>query len=333
MRNSYGFEEITLSVLPRPGRASSISGQFSTSLNDHVRWGLDTRIQIFRLDSTSSRQEILTGIFPMQAAIYLNVQATSRLDFFLAQYILQREAEFWVRLRATNPRAYLRAGRFQPAYGLRLDDHTSFVRGGHTGRVSIAGLSSEQQGFPFGPYFHGEGAVEGGLYLGDIYVTAHASNPSVLFKYLSTIQDLQWGLRAEIIRFMLGSTWMMGGSYLRERKVIFRTFFCGIQWNRFTLLAEVDLADNWVDPGVQSFAAYGEIDVRISQGWHAFIKMDTYDADTDPHLNRDDLLRMTLGGELFPAPFMELKPQLRYCTNSYNDDRTLDLLLQLHVYF
>ena len=334
MRNAYGLEEVILGDLPRAGRRASRARGLNARSNSFLRWGVDVRTQAFWYDTTSVRTEPLSGIFPMQATAYMNAFAGEALDFYLAHFLLQAETEFWVRLTNKTGMAYARMGRFRPAYGLNLDDHTSYIRGGNPSRLLVPGIPFRQQSFPFGPFYHGDGTVEAGLYFGDIFLTAHVANPSMIPKFSPTARDAQLGLRMEVIRSLGGLTIMAGGSYLRERKPIFRGLFTGLNWGRVTLLSEVDWVDNWAGPGITSAVAYAELDVLIRQGWRLFLKWDVHEGSTGPpQTEKDKLSRITLGGEFFPMPFLELKPQIRFDSDTYTGGETVNLLLQLHFFY
>ena len=334
MRNAYGFEEVILGDLTRVGKRRSLSRGFTTKLNEFMRWGADVRLMALRYDTTAVRKETEIVLFPMQAAAYVHVTAGESLDLYVARYLLQFQpnTEFWVRFSRRSGRAYIRTGRFLPAYGIRLDDHTSYIRGGNVRGLLVPGLIARTQGFPFGPLFHGNGTIEGGLYLGSAFLTAHIGSPSVEPKFNATAKDAQAGLRLEVMKFLGSVTVMAGGSYLRERKPIFQGLFAGLNWRGLTFLGEVDWAFNWEGRGVTSRAAYGELDVLLRPGWRAFVKFDQYDADVDPAQPAETLTRWTIGGEIFPMSLIELKPQVRYSTDSVSRSVSTDFLLQLHVF-
>ncbi|MEE9161544.1 MAG: hypothetical protein V3U35_01115 [Candidatus Neomarinimicrobiota bacterium] len=337
MRNSYGFEEVILGDLTREGARQSIAKGFTTGIGKFLRWGIDARLQGFRYGTSSARPEALSGIFPMQATAYVHVSTGEALDFYIAHFLLQRETEYWVRLARESEAAYVRVGRFRPAYGIRLDDHTSYIRGGNTGGLIVRELDAFRQGLPFGPRFHGGGTVEGGLYLGAVYLAAHAGSPSLLsspvgFAKLATAKDAQLGLRLEVMQFLGRVTLMAGGSYLREREPILRGVFGGLNWRGLTLLGEVDWVDGWEAGGATSQAVYGELDLQVRQGWRLFVKVDDFDANTAAGQENDTLRRWTLGGEFFVRPLVELKPQIRYNEAAPLEDAGLNLLLQLHVF-
>lgn len=333
LRNSYGLEEIILGDLPRPRAVQSAATGFSTNLNPNLRWGLDGRIQAFNYLRPDTLTPSSSGIFPMQLTAYVNVILGPALDIYAAHYLLQTTIEWWGRFTAREGSRYVRVGRFLPAYGLRLDDHTSFIRGGNTGGITQGGLNKE--GLPFGPRIHGGGAIEGGGYLGDLHLSASLSNPFLPGSKPAGpfFEGMTLALRGELTQFLSGPNLniVAGASYLKDGDLRLGGLFGGVTRNSLTMLAEVDLITDWAGARITSLASYLEVDLLVVQGLHAFLKYDRY--NDDMALQENSLTRFTLGGEWFPLPFVELKPQLRVNTTTVpGKSFTIDILLQLHIF-
>ncbi len=268
LRNSYGLEEIILGELPRPKAVQTAPKGFSTDLNPNLRWGLDGRIQAFNYIRPDTLTPSSSGMFPMQLTTYAHVTLGPALDLYAAHYLLQTTTEWWGRFTAKEGLRYVRVGRFLPAYGLRLDDHTSFIRGGNTGGITQGGLGKE--GFPFGPFTHGGGAIEGGSYLGDLHLSASLSNPFLpgsktadpLFKGMTL------ALRGELTKFLSGPNLnvVAGAAYLKDGDLRLGGLFGGATRNSLTVLAEVDLITEWAGAGITSLATYLEVDLRVDRG-------------------------------------------------------------------
>ena len=331
MRNTYGFEEIMLDELPRPKGMSKSHRKFSPQLNQYLRLGMDSRIQAFSY-AQHGDQLATSGICPMQLAIHAQLSLGKTYDIYLSRLLLQSSTEFWVRFRSENGRQYFRVGRFLPAFGLRLDDHTSFIRGGNTGRTVLGGLRRE--GLPFSPYTHGGGEIEGGVYWGDLHLSLSLSNP-----FISTGGSVDgWfsGMtvvsRAEMYKYVsaLDLNTVVGASYLNEYPIVLAGMFGGLSRGIVALLGEVDVGKHWARADVTSLAYYGEISIRAAKGLHFSLKYDHFDEDVS--LGEDMLTRFTLASEYFPLPFVELKPQIRYNSNSLGKPSQLQFLLQLHMF-
>lgn len=320
-----------LDELPRPRGIAKSYGGFSPQLAKYIRIGMDSRVQAFSYMESGTIPG-RSGIFPMQMAIYANVDLGQSYDVYLNRYMLQGNTEFWVRLRSDDGTKYLRVGRFLPAFGLRLDDHTSFIRGGNVGRTVLGGLARE--GNPFSPYAHGGGEIEGGIYLGDMHLSMSVSNPFITegsavgswFNRMTVVS------RAELFKYVgaLDVNTLLGISYLEESPIIIRGIFGGLSRNKLSILGELDYTRHWAGAGVTSRAQYVELSIKMVAGFHVSLKYDHFDQDIT--LADDTLTRITLGGEWFPRPFMEVKPQLRFNGNSIGKPEQLQFLLQLHMF-
>ncbi len=368
-RNAYGFEEVILRDLPRPADGRE-AVKFNTRLGPAVRWGGDIRIQAMRIDSLtvvvdlqgnplSRGRRAAAVVFPMQAATYLHLQATANLDVQLIYFLLQANAEFWIRYSSKFERAYVRAGRFLPAFGLRLDDHTSYTRGGNESRGRLPGFPLVKEGFPFGPYAHGNGSLEGGLYLGDLFVSGHLSTPSLGGPVARGFAEMQAGLRAEWLHFFGPLTAMVVGSYLKEGKLQYRGLAAGwpwqstaesglqlyslaggLQWQRLVALAEVGWAEEWTrplydldSPTPVSRAVMAEFDWQLAGGLQVFLRYDRFDHNLLATPAAGVLERWILGAEFFPLPFIEIKPQVRWDVSDLTEKPALNMLVQLHAFF
>ena len=125
---------------------------------------------------------------------------------------------------------------------------------------------------------------------------------------------------------------MIGGSLLREQGLSLQGLFLGLNWQLISLLGEVDLASGWVTDTTTSRAAYAELDVGLVKGWRLSVKYNYWDQDTARGMGRDILECVTIGGELFPIPFVEVKPQVCFNTSTVRSGATVDVLLQLHAF-
>jgi len=347
MRSSYGYEEVMLGDLPRP-KGDRAGRPFSIQLGPNLRWGADIRLQAMHFDSLALRDTAIAGraplnvIFPMQAAVYLHGQASESLDFSISYFMLQSAVEFWIRATAASGRAYLRAGQFLPAYGLRLDDHTSYIRGGNGSRGRLPVKSQIRQGLPFGPYAHGRGTVEGGLYFSDFYLSAHISTPSMAIpvRPATRLVEFQRGARLEWIRFVNPLTFLATGSYLQEGDLKLYGGGFGMQLSRFAALFEIDLAEEWAarppgdtkSPMPVSRAIYAEFDVQLVQGLSISVRYDRFEQNTE-RPQKGLLERVVLGAEYFPVPHLEFKPQLRLETSEFHAEPALNFILQMHAFF
>lgn len=332
MRNDYGLSEMIMTDLPRP-RKNAAAHKFSARLGDNLRWGMDTRMQsfIFGIDS-SAATEPLSGIFPMQLTIYGRVQIGDQLEFVVLDYLLQNETQFWATLTGKRGMHYFRGGKFLPAYGLKLDDHTAFIRGGNVGRIVVGGLSRE--GLPFAPTVHGSGIAEAGIYLGNWHLSASLANPFLLARSArANFQGMNFTLRGEIFTFLSGldMNLMAGGSYMEEEALKLVGLFGGFHWKRVSLLGEIDQATSWSGPGVTALASYADLGYELLSWLRPYAQYHFY--DNDIAFTGNSLTRFVLGANIFPATFVEVVPQIRINTNTLGKPTTTDILVQVHTFF
>jgi hypothetical protein len=294
---------------------------------------MDTRMQgfTFGIDTVAATDPI-SGMFPMQAAVYGQVQASDRLEFVASVYLLQLEAQFWATLTSKSGTRYYRVGRFLPAYGLKLDDHTAFVRGGNVRNLIVGGLTRE--GLPFEPTVHGSGIAEAGFYLGNWHISTSLSNPFVLGRPArANFQGMNFTLRSELFTFLSGldMNLMGGASYMEEGALKMWGLFGGANWKKFTILGEVDQAAGWSGPGATALASYAELGYDLKSWLRPYLRYDFY--DDDKGFQGKSLSRYILGANIFPTTFVEVVPQIRINTNTLNIPTTTDILVQLHTFF
>jgi hypothetical protein len=133
--NSYGRYESSASISAWGG-----DGDFLHGLVDEPKWlhtGADFRVALAGRQSHAPDPEV--AAFPMQGDIYgnakfgdfsvavtLGVRAQVRQGDSALSRIVSREHYVMWRPKTKGP--YVRAGRFFPTYGLRLPNHTSYLR-------------------------------------------------------------------------------------------------------------------------------------------------------------------------------------------------------------
>ena len=207
---------------------------------------------------------------------------------------------------------YVKAGRFFPAYGLRVQDDQAFIR--------------SRTGFTFqNPDEGGEiGIQPGPFFLATSITNGQAGDKDVLatFNGYTVIEDLP------VVRNVI-----TGVSYARvtnRREVA--GFYAGSNLWRFTYLGELDLIDDRTLNSTgrrDQYAAYGELDCLLLdwlnlRGTFEFIKVAG---------NRDQT-RWVVGAEPFINRFIQ--PRIQYRINNGPPDQPGqnqdELWLELHVY-
>jgi len=275
-------------------------------------------------------------LFPMQAELYLAARPQRKKTVIYADAGLKssrsglnilgselegpvadavdyfRVREAFVMVDRLPYKSYVRAGRFNPAYGLRIPDHTSFVR-------RALGFDQDRQVF----------GLEGGI------------NPNYPYANVAVFREgieawpgdtgaPGWGVGATGGVRELG--WHAGGSIMTVFEDDGATeLTLGPQYtlNLYPLvvLGEVDLQHRTLDgEASQKLFVYQEFNYLISRGVSAKLKLDWRDDGLDSEQN--SATRLTLGGEWHPWTRFHLEAQYLHQYQYISDD-TGDVALGL----
>jgi len=309
---SYGLDDLSAKV---PDRLSGYSG----IILKHLQFGGDFRI--LSVSDTKRNIPDKLAIFPMQATFQVKNEGkyhTARLE--LAGRKDSTTLGFQIRINKLIPKGYFKFGLSKPAYGLKLDDHTTFIRGGNIGLLH----GNHREGMPFVPTLDNVGLVELGFYLGDTYISASQSNG-----YIGGTSGTYVG-RIEHYRSLQSFQTLVGSSFLSEGDLQMVSLFGGISFGNLYWMGEVDLAENLVEG--RSIASYSELTLRLKKGWHLLGRIDFFDESIK--YTEDAIRRTTFGLNYVPLPFVDIKFQIRSShLSSGKPSKGLEILSQLHLWF
>ncbi|HTY35627.1 MAG TPA: hypothetical protein VMH23_00860, partial [Bacteroidota bacterium] len=162
MRNAFGQSFGRDSLAMKSARDEAGADDFSTKLNDFLSYGADFRFLAF-YESKTNPDASLTSFFPMQMDLYLNFAVSKNISLYLnPAFGLYNRLEAFGIARVLPLNGYLKLGRFAPPYGLRFDDHTSFIRQSTPFRNNMGQQTGLEVGFRTGP-FVATGALTNGL--------------------------------------------------------------------------------------------------------------------------------------------------------------------------
>jgi hypothetical protein len=327
MRNDYGNNVVALDELPLKRWQKSGSEDWDGFITDLLMIGGDFRIQGLSYSDTDSTTKSV--VFPMQADVHTNLKINKKASLYSRIGVVSRSSismNYWLHLENLPYSSWMRVGRFMPNYGLRLADHTSFIRGGNTNRTK--------------QFFETEGMI----------ITPYISSPVILELGLPLKSSLLWTLSwatpilknsEEIGNFTTHINYVGGGetlsyltgiSYLQEENVHLIEGYGGIHFKQLSWTGAVSRADNWVDSGI-SLAVYQEIAYEIIQGLHLLGKYDFFDPSID--VLTGSISRFSLGLDIFPLNILEIKLQARFnqVDSKEYEQKSPELLLQTHFYF
>ncbi len=228
--------------------------------------------------------------------------------------------------------SYIKVGAFEPSYGIRLDDHTAYTRGGNLG--FLQGIP--QVGLFFVPDYRDLG-VEAGSRFGSLFVTVDATNGDGLSNIDFNSKKAFIGKAEYLMKgnFMVGASGYTAGS----------TNMYGLQagaglGEQLTILGEWDWANSLPDvlanypmaPNARSNAAFVEITYFIINGLSATGRFDyfkTFSGDGSTIYSR-----YILGVNIYPVPHVDLMPQVRFnSSNASVGSNPIEALVQSHIYF
>lgn len=253
----------------------------------------------------------------MQGDIYLSARLSNKVALAVTKPILQ-DYEIYGIAQILPLNGYVRAGRFTPAYGTRIDDHTTFIR---TKTV-----------FPL--FRRPDTGVEIGIsptsltWNAGIYNGETGSDPSNGQIRLVTTRAEAF-LQLENVNVSIGgSAWYNKGA---AGTLTMYGGFGGLNYKDVTFHAEVDMKKDKTGPGTQEFISYLELNYLLLDGLDINFIYDFYDPDID--LKTGSQSRYSAGVEFFPLPGVELRPVFRILktTPGQTTDKEFDILLHLFL--
>ena len=289
--------------------------EMSNKIGDNIQFGFDARGQ-YLLQMTDSTNK--TDFQRMNASLYANVDLSEDISFVARYDFIQNIWEGYAIAHLIPETFYVKGGTFSPNFGIRIDDHTAYTRGGDFGLLFTSGT---KQGLIYNPSYV-ESGIEAGVNIYDIaFLTASVGNSSsALF-----IKDPSFTANLKITPKISDEVGLFAGGSVgiyRDRRSsgppnfqqifpqvkIYGGYF-GFGFDNFTLMSEYDVADDYLTSDIKSTFIMLEASYTIFKGLDAVIRWDRFDPDTKS--DDDDLNRYIVGFEFFPYSFIEIRPQFR----------------------
>ncbi|MBI1806913.1 MAG: hypothetical protein HYR76_07675 [Ignavibacteria bacterium] len=342
MRNEYGvgysIDKVPLEAL----KDSDLT--FDPKLSENISIGGDYRSQ-FLFDNGSKT----TSFHAMTTTIYGSIILNKKFSFYFKQDIINNVygyfsgPEVFAIAKVFPGGWYIKGGDFLPNYGWRLDDHTGYTRGGDLSFIPSLGYNP---GLIFTPNYKDVGMELGG-YIGGLFITAGLFNGTGNIKKIDLSDQKAYVARVEYMGTVSSVNYRVGASGYGFNGFTMGGFTAGIGIDDLTLLGEIDWTKNYnhlvptLGPCGYTMAAYAELDYRAVQGLWLIGKFDMFDplqgrgnswVVSDGFPNTNSIKRVTLGFEVFPYSFVEVRPQYRINieTPSISNDQGL---VQMHLWF
>ncbi|MCK6615129.1 MAG: hypothetical protein L6Q47_12895 [Ignavibacteriaceae bacterium] len=327
MRNESGWKwgKNNLVMWKSDGEESSPA---SNMIGENVSYGLDFRTQyLYSQEHGKSDFQNMTG------SLYFNAELNDKISLFARNDFVWG---IWEAYGIANvfKSGYIKAGVFTPNYGIRLDDHTAYTRGGDLGLTHTS-----SGGLIYDPRYL-ETGVEFGYNFGELaFATMSVGRQGGFASAAPFSKDPSYTARVEFTPEVSDNfTFMAGANYASHKQTLFpgwRDFsyaggFLGFGAAGFTLLAEYDIASNYRAADTTSNVVMVELSYKIKRGLDAVVRYDRYDRNTDGE--GDVTSHLIVGLEYFPVSFMEIRPQFRLFTA---DDPTKknSVVLQFHFWY
>ena len=258
--------------------------KMENKIGDNIFFGLDYRTQYLY-----SEQVKKTDFQRMNASIYTDVNVIDEVNIYGMYDFINQFWEAYGIVRVLSNGSYIKAGTYSPNYGIRIDDHTAYTRGGDLGFITNSAM-----GLIYKPGYS-ETGVEIGAYLSDfVFLTASVGNPHqgfaptdpAIFRY-----DPAYTASLQITPVIANKVpLLIGGSYSTFKgnlnplnpnqtfsKVNMYGGFLGFGIGGFTLLGEYDIAKDLTTKDISSNALMIEGSYQIIKGLEAVVRYDKFD--------------------------------------------------------
>jgi len=324
VRNENGFffgKNIVSMISPRDE-----DFKLSPKISESILLGFDYRSQ-FMYSEELKRSDFMdmSGAAYISAALAPNIDVIAKYDF------VQRIWEGYGVAKILPNESYIKAGSFVPYFGLRLDDHTAYTRGGDYGLLFSKGIA---QGLIYNPLYVEAGIEVGANLSDDILMTASVGKP----KSHSTFAfDPTYTARLEYSPVIEKIQFTFGGSYAAAKTNLFTQVlktslyggFAGFGYKRFTLMGEYDIAKDYLASGTTTKAIMIEATYNLTVGLDAVVRYDKL--ETGLTIGDKNFSHLIIGAEFFPYSFIELRPQYRI--NYAGDHKEGSFVLQFHFWY
>lgn len=339
MRNFFGSTSYGREALPIPTWQEEFAlDEFSTQLTDFISYGLDFRFLYFHQNKDNPKTE-RSSFFPMQMDVYLNMRVSKKINVYVnpafgSASVGPSRHEIFGIAGILPLDGYVKAGRFTPSYGLRIDDHNVYVR----------------EKTPFRNN-QGQGAgIEIGVNPGPLFLMVSATNPSGdrdVNLPKAIIAKAEARFNVDPVSFLVG-----GSSFNRVTpadKINLLGGYGLVAWDKnLTLMGAVEfIRGNSGDmslsgergggnPGtdLKQLAITAEADYAVVQGVDLKVIYDFFDPDTKT--KKGAATRYSFGLEFFPVSGVEIRPLYRLTNDTaviYPGTRkTNDIHVLLHFY-
>ena len=289
---------------------------FSTAITPNLSYGADFRTLYFYEANNKT-----SSVFQMQGDLYLNFRLNRQFLLYVDKE-LYNGVEVFGLAKVLPLDGYFKVGQFIPSYGTKIDDHTTFIRGGPYFPLNPA-IANYPQGLVFGernglhPQQTGIEAgispsifsLQVGLFNG--YPNSGTSGTNATkFKTITVRGDAT--IQSELINVNVGGSFYNDPNPDPTEKATFYGGFGSITvLKSLTLNGEFDYIQTPV-AGVTTtgFMSYTELNYVLVNGVDLKLGYDFY--DPDKNLKTGSEARTNVGAEFFLMSGVEVRPLYRF---------------------
>ena len=300
--------------------------KLSQMISDNISFGFDYRMQLLY-----SGEKKKGDFHDMTGSIYTNVDLSEDINVIARYDFIQAIWEAYGVARILPNDSYIKAGTFQPYYGIRLDDHTSYTRGGDYQILISAG----KRGLLYDPFYAVTG-LELGINIGKISTLTVSAGRTKFHPFFASDPTLTG--RVEImpsigkLGFSFGGSVVSTNTFLPQVTLNSKIYggFLGVGYDRFAIMGEYDIARDYIKSDQESSAIMAKVSYQILVGLEGVVRYDKFNPNTAA--DNDELAHLVLGFEFFPYSFIELRPQYRIYIEEPKVDNNA-FVLQFHFWY
>ncbi len=329
MRNTfgatYGKEELPISLNEKEENVEEEITEKVGSLFSTFSLGADIRTLFFYTIADKK-----SSFFQMQGDIYIDMKLNKKISLHLDKG-LYSGFEVYGLAKVLPLHGYVKLGKFLPAYGTRIEDHTAFIRGGGYGSPSTGfrfGQRSEDTGLEFGflpSIFTFNVGVFNGTPGGGISGVAGEKSKAFVARGDATIQT-------DFGNLIIGGSFYNHPNTNTSGKTQFYGAFGSFNiLQSLTYTGELDYVTLFSEgKEIVGFVTFNELSYTITQGIDANVRYEFY--DPDKNLKTGSYTRMTFGVELFPWNGVEIQPMYRLNKEEKNEIKNDEIQCMFHFY-
>lgn len=286
-------------------------------LDDNLSIGADFRF----LNDTVFEENNTSNTFQTDKAdLYLSARLLPDiLSFYIDESVAPGGAqarEIFALLETMPAHGWIKAGKFLPPYGLRLEDDRAFIR--------------EATGFNFS---NPDLGVEAGVEPGNWTIVGAVTNGTSGSADNNTAKQVSGTVAYIHNAFRAGASGSWNSGDIGDKNS--GGVFAGVHLGPAVLLGEIDTIHDAPDQGRtrNQMVTYSEISYLVHDGLTLKAGYEYFDPDTDVAENQRD--RVVIGAEIFPVPFLNLAIYYRFNQSiPQNQFQNADeLTFRIHLYF